>query len=198
MVMSPKTKSKAPRRSRREKSRDDEGRFRPGFSGNPKGRPRKVIELPKHLAEEIAYALAEKVAVTGADGTVTRISAYQDIVRQLVHSITAAKPKELLAILREMEALGVFAWMRQNAEPPPEIKVSKEDLALLAMAKAKVAEEARLRCEASTSVQRKQTPPGPSAAPASPHDSGVKPRQPAKRPPRKAVKRQPPGGKRAK
>ena len=153
MVMSPKTKSKAPRRSRREKSRNDDGRFRPGFSGNPKGRPRKVIELPRNLGEEIAYVLAEKVAVHGADGTVTMISAYQDIVRQLVHSITAAKPKELLAILREMEALGVFYLMRQNAEPPPENKVSEEDLALLALLKASM-EEQRLAALSERTVSR--------------------------------------------
>ncbi|MXP13340.1 hypothetical protein GRI44_01035 [Altererythrobacter confluentis] len=203
MVMPLNINRKTPRRPTRAKPRDEAGRFRPGFSGNPKGRPRKVKTIPKHLAEEIADAMAAKTAVTGADGKETMVSAYQAIVQQLVHSAKGAKPKEILAILEAMDKLAVFSVMRQNAEPPPEIKVSEEDLALLAILKASLEEQrlaALLESAVSPPVHQQpiRTPPGPSAASTSPSDSEVKPRQPAKRPHRKAARRQPPGGKRAK
>jgi hypothetical protein len=84
--------------------------------------------------------LAEKVAVPGADGTETMVTAYQGIVQKLVRSLTTAKPKEILAILKAMDDLGVFDWMRQNAAPPPESKVSEEERQILAMASAQIAE----------------------------------------------------------
>ncbi|NTZ43802.1 hypothetical protein G7A66_12045 [Altererythrobacter sp. SALINAS58] len=123
------------------KPRDENGRFRQGFSGNPAGRPRKRPEVPKHLFEQIGDALSAKTMVPGPNGKDVSASCYEAVVQALVGALPAAKPKELLSILAKMEELGVFAGMRQKAEPPAKSTVSEADLELLARLKKVCSEE---------------------------------------------------------
>ena len=140
MAVSIKTKKKSVRRPRRSKGRDERGRFLPGFSGNLKGRPRNKAELPKHLVEQLADAMAEKIAFADPDGKEKVLPVYEVATLQLARSVATAKPKEIMSILEWMEKLCVFAVMRERAGPPPEKPVSDEDLQLLAMIKEKLGE----------------------------------------------------------
>ncbi len=55
-------------------------RFRPGRSGNPRGRPKRR----RHLGAVVARALSERVAVEETDGRVKRISKLEATVRAIV------------------------------------------------------------------------------------------------------------------
>ena len=106
---------------RRRKGRDDKGRFQPGFSGNPNGRPPKPPkqpQVPKLLGEQLADKLWEKVARVGADGKTRTVSAYELIIESFIESIPNAKPKEIMAMLQWMDRLDVFDNMRAKAEDP--------------------------------------------------------------------------------
>jgi hypothetical protein len=105
-------------------------------SGNPKGRPKKQPEIPRDLAEELAMQLSQKIEATGADGRKGRISRFQEIAKNLVDDIKNASVKDRLAIIEKLQVMGVFEWMRHQAQPPePEEKLSDLDRQLLAMAR---------------------------------------------------------------
>ena len=166
MAVAFKIIKKKPTHRGRGKPRDERGRFRPGFSGNPRGRPRKQVELPKFLSEQLADAMAEKIAMPNADGSVAVVSAYEGAARQLVRSMATAKPKELLAILEAMEKLMVFHVMRQKAEPPEPL-VTDRDLELLAALKKHLsdAELDAMVGRAASPPKRKRARPGPGGPP---------------------------------
>lgn len=105
-----------PPRPARETGRDSNGRFKPGFSGNPHGRPPREPEEPKLLDELLAVKLLEKVTVTGADGKTRKVSAHELIVDSLIESLATAKPREKLQILEGMEKRGLFHKMKLVAD----------------------------------------------------------------------------------
>lgn len=112
------SKASGSRRKRQRKGRDDSGRFQPGFSGNPNGRPPKQPQVPKVLGEQLADKLWEKVARVDAAGKTRMVSAYDLIIERFIESIPNAKPKEIMAMLKWMEQLEVFDYMRAKAIDP--------------------------------------------------------------------------------
>lgn len=124
------------RKRRAKKDRDELGRFKPGSSGNPKGRPRKPIEAPKLLTTQLAEAMAMKIPVTRAGGKQEMRSAYELAAEALVRSLATAKPKEIIATLEWMERLQVFSVMRENAMPKSSPELTDDDWIMLARIKA--------------------------------------------------------------
>ena len=64
-------------------------RFRPGQSGNPRGRPR----VKRHLGAVVARALRERVTVEETDGRVRRLSKLEATVKQIVDGATKGDPR---------------------------------------------------------------------------------------------------------
>lgn len=119
-----------------EGGRDQHGRFKPGASGNPKGRPRKIAEPPKLLTMQLADAMSRKMPVTRADGKQEMLSGYDLAVEALVRSLSTAKPREIMAMLEWMEQLKVFSVMRDSAQQNFEQEITEADLAMLERIKA--------------------------------------------------------------
>jgi Family of unknown function (DUF5681) len=79
-----------------------ETRFRPGRSGNPRGRPKRK----RHLGAVVARALGERVAVEETDGRVRRISKLEATVRAIVDGAAkgdARATKLLFALIKADE-----------------------------------------------------------------------------------------------
>ncbi len=74
-------------------------RFRPGQSGNPRGRPRGA----RNLATEIAAALAEKVAVT-ENGRRRHITKLRATVKQLVNRAASGETRSTQVLLAHIAA----------------------------------------------------------------------------------------------
>ena len=77
-------------------------RFRPGTSGNPRGRPRGA----RNLATVVASTLAERVVVT-ENGRRKRITKLEAAVKQLVNRAAAGEARSmslLLALVQASEA----------------------------------------------------------------------------------------------
>ena len=77
-------------------------RFRPGQSGNPRGRPRRK----RHLGAVVARALSERVTVEETDGRVRRLSKLEATVKQIVDGATkgdARATKLLFALIKADE-----------------------------------------------------------------------------------------------
>lgn len=148
MSISSAPKSARRHQPRKTSGRDKRGRFCPGVSGNPNGRPKKLPEIPRDLPEELAMHLSQKIEATGADGRKRRISRFQDLAENLVAEIETVPVKDRLAIIEKLHAMGVFEWMRHLAQPPePEEKLSDLDRQLLAMAREVWAKDATRRQE---------------------------------------------------
>jgi len=79
-------------------------RFKPGVSGNPRGRPKEA----KNLSTVVHEALNEPVVVT-ENGRRRKVSKRQAIITQLVNRSAQADLKAtqiLLGLLRDIEARG--------------------------------------------------------------------------------------------
>ena len=77
-------------------------RFRPGQSGNPRGRPRRK----RHLGAVVARALSERVTVEETDGRVRRLSKLEATVKQIVDGATkgdARATRLLFALIKADE-----------------------------------------------------------------------------------------------
>jgi hypothetical protein len=92
-------------------------RFRPGRSGNPRGRPKGA----RNLGAIIASALGEKVLAT-EDGRTRRISKYEAAIKQLVNSAATGDLRAthmLIGLVQAHEA--------RPAEEKPERRFDKGD-----------------------------------------------------------------------
>ena len=74
-------------------------RFRPGRSGNPRGRPRGA----RNLATIVAAALAERVTVK-ENGRLRRITKLEAAVKQLVNRAAAGETRVTQALLALVQA----------------------------------------------------------------------------------------------
>jgi Family of unknown function (DUF5681) len=77
-------------------------RFRPGESGNPRGRPRRK----RHLGAVVARALRERITVEETDGRVRRLSKLEATVKQIVDGATkgdARATRLLFALIKADE-----------------------------------------------------------------------------------------------
>ncbi len=91
------------------------GQFKKGESGNPKGRPRKLIPFQEMLYEE----LQEKVPVNGKMITKQRV-----IIKALVHDSMKGKPRAQATLLPFLMQIG-------NDEIPEELDANEEDIKAL-------------------------------------------------------------------
>jgi hypothetical protein len=77
-------------------------RFRPGKSGNPRGRPRRA----RTLGAVVAAALRESVSVEVKKGQVRRITKLEAAVRRIVDGAVNGEPREtrlLVALIKANE-----------------------------------------------------------------------------------------------
>src|SRR5919109_55750 len=74
--------------------------FKPGRSGNPKGRPRKS----KNVETLITMELEQKVTIKEG-GRELRVTKREAIVKQLVNSALKGDPRKLLLMLKYLEKL---------------------------------------------------------------------------------------------
>ena len=97
-------------------------RFRPGQSGNPRGRPKGA----RNLNTIIASALSERVAVN-ENGKRRRLSKMEAVVKQLVNRAASGEARAtqlLLALVQAQEA--------QSPAAPESEKFSKDDAFVMA------------------------------------------------------------------
>ena len=97
-------------------------RFRPGQSGNPRGRPKGA----RNLNTIIASALGERIAVN-ENGKRKRISKMEAVIKQLVNRAASGEVRAtqlLLALVQAQEA--------QSASAPEADKFSKDDAFVMA------------------------------------------------------------------
>ncbi|WP_338243141.1 DUF5681 domain-containing protein [Aurantiacibacter hainanensis] len=88
--------------------RDARGRFTKGTSGNPGGRPRKEVHPPGDLDFRLAKELARQTRWTDADGTQRKGTRFEAIAARIIDEAEQAKPKEALALLERLKALGAI------------------------------------------------------------------------------------------
>jgi hypothetical protein len=92
-------------------------RFRPGQSGNPRGRPKGA----RNLSTVIASALSERVAIT-ENGRRRRITKLDAAVKQLVNRAAAGETRAtqlLIQLLQAFEARGSHPDTERVGEPNP-------------------------------------------------------------------------------
>ena len=101
-----------------------QARFKPGQSGNPRGRPKQR----RHLRTLIEEALNETVTIREGDRKRT-LPKREALVRTLVNGALMKDVKALQALLTVMRATGLISE-EPEAAPPQEL--SPEDQALIA------------------------------------------------------------------
>jgi hypothetical protein len=74
-------------------------RFRPGQSGNPRGRPKGV----RNLSTVVASALSERVAIT-ENGRRRRITKLDAAIKQLVNRAAAGEARATALLIQVMQA----------------------------------------------------------------------------------------------
>jgi hypothetical protein len=108
-------------------------RFRPGSSGNPRGRPRGA----RNLGAIIASALGEKVQAT-EDGRTRRISKFEAAIKQLANRAATGDPRAtqmLIGLVQANEA--------RPAERKPERRLDKGDALVVSEIVRRIKQQAR-------------------------------------------------------
>lgn len=108
---------------RQDNGRDAQGRFKKGVSGNPGGRPRKQVPVPKDMRFMLAEELEREVVFTDAAGHQRRGTQYEMIGARIVSEAAKGSAKEALAILERLDKLGAINLMRVFLELDPELVV---------------------------------------------------------------------------
>lgn len=109
-----------------EPQRDQRGRFKKGFTGNPDGRPRKQPKRPKSWAKCLAEAWEMEVAVND-NGTSQLLTFRELAARSIVRGAVTAKAKDMLHIAEQLERAAEAA---ADEEPEEEI-FTEEDRRLI-------------------------------------------------------------------
>lgn len=122
-------KQKKTRKSNvRKDGRDAKGRFLPGTSGNPRGRPKTKLEIPETFGELCADILLEPRPYTNAAGKTRKITLYEEIVRAMITKIKEAKPRDMFEMLRKLDERALVYTMREKLSDEPEpIFLSEEE-----------------------------------------------------------------------
>lgn len=114
-----------------EPQRDNRGRFLPGSTGNPSGRPRKPPKAPWSVAGALADALRETIAVTtGQHGAVETLVLRDLLIKNLVRAALKAKAKDQMFIIERLLELGAFNGTSEEEDEYEEI-FTEEDKRLL-------------------------------------------------------------------
>jgi len=118
-----------------EPQRDNRGRFLPGSTGNPSGRPRKPPKAPWSVAGALGDALRETIAVTtGQHGAVETLVLRDLLIKNLVRAALKAKAKDQMFIIERLLELGAFnATLEEEYEYEHEEIFTEEDKRLLEM-----------------------------------------------------------------
>ncbi len=98
------------------------GRFKPGQSGNPKGRPKRRKNFLTELQEE----LSELVSIT-ENGKTLKVSKQRVLVKSLFNRASKGEPKALAAIFNLIEKAGPVDGVGQDDNG----KLSTEDQAIM-------------------------------------------------------------------
>lgn len=101
-------------------------RFKPGQSGNPKGRPKYA----KNLRTIIEEALASKITIREGD-RVRSISRAEGLVRRQLEQALKGDPRAMVAWVRLAMAAGLFGAAESQSETPPLTREEEKILAEL-------------------------------------------------------------------
>jgi Family of unknown function (DUF5681) len=85
--------------------------FKPGQSGNPKGRPKGR----KNLVTTIAAALSETIPVRGKNGRIRRLTKLEAMFGVMINKALAGDHKALVIITQLADKLGVFKVQAQGS-----------------------------------------------------------------------------------
>ena len=114
-------------------------RFRPGRSGNPRGRPKGAGNLGTVLAK----TLRERVAVT-ENGTRRSISKLEAIIKQLVNKAAAADPKATAILLNIVR----FSETQPGAEEQSSTLVNEDDRKVMEQLQKRLRRSGRIKADA--------------------------------------------------
>ena len=89
-------------------------RFRPGTSGNPRGRPKGA----RNLATVLASTLAERVVVA-ENGRRKRITKREAVVKQLVNRAASGEARPMSLLLALIQASEAKPLQTGNPDGPP-------------------------------------------------------------------------------
>jgi hypothetical protein len=85
--------------------------FRPGQSGNPKGRPKGQ----KNLVTMFAETLNEKIPVRGRNGKRRRLTKLQAMFEVITNKALSGDAKAFSTIVQLAERYGVFKYQEENS-----------------------------------------------------------------------------------
>jgi hypothetical protein len=93
-------------------------RFKPGTSGNPKGRPKGA----KNLKTQIEDAFTAKISIQVGEKTI-RVSRLEGVLLRLMQSALRGDGKSAMTILKIAQQLGIL----EDGGDPSEISFSREE-----------------------------------------------------------------------
>ena len=97
------------------KKPDPRWSFKPGQSGNPKGRPKALKGVEQILAEELAVKMNVKI-----DGKVKRVSRLEVGISQMMKSFVAGDKKAFAIVLTMMGYATSGSAARKSGDAPPD------------------------------------------------------------------------------